>query len=435
MQKSKIFLITSREFFLRVRKRSFILMTILTPLLFASLMILPSLIMFLSTEESDKEILVIDHSQITEPYFQEGKGFTFTFDANANLEKLKKEFPQQLHAIVEISPLDSMQNVTVRSYSIKQLSLESKMAIEKYIEAALVERKIDSYSIENLREIIDQVKSSVTIKAFTLSQDGGEKVSVVEATMAISYISGFLIFLFIFIFGSMVMRGVIEEKSNRVVEVILSSVKPFELMMGKIVGVGLVAIVQFTIWIVLTLGIVTLLQLFIPMESFTEIDPNMVAAAPELSQNFVEELLGALLSLPLMTILLLFIFYFVFSYLLYGALFAAVGSAVDNESDTQQLVFPITIPLLVGLFIMIHTLQHPDSAISYWGSIIPFTSPMVMMSRIPYGVPFGELLLSMALLLLTFLLMVKFSAKIYRVGILMYGKKPSIKEVIKWIKY
>lgn len=435
MKKSKIALIISREFLLRVRKKSFILMTILSPLLFASLMVVPTLIMMISTGEGGKEILIVDHSQITEPYFFNNKEFTFIFDSNADVEAIKKEFPKDLFAVVEISPLDSLNNVTARSFSPKQLSLDNKLSIERAIEKAIEENKLDSYSIENLREIIDQVKSKVNIKAFTLSEDGDEKVSVVEATMGISYVTGFLIYLFIFMFGSMVMRGVIEEKSNRVVEVILSTVKPFELMMGKIVGIGLVALLQFTIWIVLTLAIISAVQIFLPTPDLSQLDSTIVAATTDMSPNFVGEVLEALASIPILQILIFFILYFIFGYLLYAALFAAVGSAVDNESDTQQLIFPITIPLIIGLFIMIHTFQNPDSSLSFWGSVIPFTSPMVMMSRIPYGVPFWELALSILLLVATFLLLVKISAKIYRVGILMYGKKPTIKEIFKWIKY
>ncbi|MBP9584772.1 MAG: ABC transporter permease, partial [Bacteroidales bacterium] len=284
---------------------------------------------------------------------------------------------------------------------------------------------------------------------FTLDKEGGEKRSMVEIYMVIAYVASLLIYMFIFMFGSMVMRGVIEEKTTRIIEVIVSSVKPFELMLGKILGVGSVALLQFTIWILLSVGIVSVAQTFLGEDSLastaqmtqtiagsqvTDLD-NVTMAISEDSTPF-QEIMSALGSVNFVEVILSFLAYFILGYLLYAALFAAVGSAVDNEADTQQLVLPVTLPLIIGLFLMMHTFQHPGSSLSFWGSMIPFTSPMVMMARIPFGdVPLWELALSLALLLGTFLFMTYVSAKIYRVGILMYGKKPSWKEIIKWLKY
>ncbi|MPN14946.1 putative protein YhaP [bioreactor metagenome] len=260
---------------------------------------------------------------------------------------------------------------------------------------------------------------------------------MVEINMAISYIASFLIYMFIFMFGSMVMRGVIDEKSNRVVEVIISSVKPFELMLGKILGVGAVALLQFLIWILLTVGIVFGAQAImgVDLSAAGSSIPGAVPDGVPIAGGAMGDIFAALAGLNYVYIVLSFLAYFLLGYLLYASMFAAVGSAVDNEADTQQLTLPVTLPLIIGLFIMIHTFRFPDSTLSFWGSMIPFTSPMVMMARVPFGVPDWELALSIVLLLLTFLFMTFLSGKIYRVGILSYGKKATWKDLMKWLKY
>ena len=248
------------------------------------------------------------------------------------------------------------------------------------------------------------------------------------------------VYVLIFMFGSMVMRSVIEEKTTRIIEVIVSSVKPFQIMMGKILGVASVALVQFFIWIVFTLIIVTVAGSLLGLDQAAQ---TVAAVSPEVPveqitavvQDEGDGFIQALKDVNYAGIVACFIIYFVLGYLLYSSMFAAVGAAVDNEADTQQLVLPITMPLIIGLFMMLHTFQYPDSALSFWGSVIPFTSPMVMMARIAYGVPAWELALSIGVLVLTFVAMAYLSGKIYRVGILMYGKKPGWKEIYKWLKY
>jgi len=296
---------------------------------------------------------------------------------------------------------------------------------------------------------LKDIKTNVSIKTFTIGEEGDEKVGMVEIYMAIAYISSFMIYMFIFMFGSMVMRGVIEEKTNRIVEVIISSVKPFELMLGKILGVGSVALLQFIIWVGLTVGIIFGVSSFIGVDKLAGNEQvtssvmggagagDMASVTASLSENSspMNDVLSALSGVDFVSIILAFLAYFILGYLLYASMFAAVGSAVDNEADTQQLIFPVTLPLIIGLFIMIHTFQYPDSTLSFWGSMIPFTSPMVMMARAPFGVPVWEMALSIGLLFGTFLFMTYVSAKIYRVGILMYGKKATFKDLIKWLKY
>ncbi|MEA4867791.1 MAG: ABC transporter permease [Rikenellaceae bacterium] len=448
MKNNKLFLIISREFLIRVRKKSFIIMTILTPILFAALIILPSLIMTLSSGKTGQQILVVDHSGLCEPFFNDTEEFIYTFDQQADVAGIKKSFPDNLYALVEISEPDSSLNVAVSALSSKQLNLDAKSEIERNVKNALEKHKLERYNIENLEQIIKEINTKVSVKTFTVTESGDEKVAMVEIYMGIAYIASFMIYMFIFMFGSMVMRGVIEEKTTRIVEVIVSSVRPFQLMLGKILGVGSVAMLQFLIWILLTVAITAGVQSIIGFDKIAGTTPEIanvagaqgtelagVVNAAQTDSGVAGEIFSALSSVPVTGIVVSFILYFLLGYLLYAAMFAAVGSAVDNEADTQQLIFPVTLPLILGLFIMIHTFQHPDSALSFWGSMIPFTSPMVMMARVPFGVPFWELALSVGLLAVTFLFMTYVSAKIYRVGILMYGKKPNFKDLYKWLKY
>lgn len=281
--------------------------------------------------------------------------------------------------------------------------------------------------------------------------------------MIVGYIGGFLIYFFIFLFGSQVMRGVIEEKTNRIVEIVVSSVRPFQLMMGKIIGIGLVGLTQFGLWVVLTLIIVTGAKPLIAPQMTTpaaqEINAQSIMesqsanqampfqgaasqqAAANQSSNDVSQNLGAqhlfeaLQDINFVLIIGVFIFFFLGGYLLYGSLFAAIGSAVDNETDTQQFMLPITIPLILAIIVLVSGISNPQGGIAFWFSIIPFTSPILMMARLPFGVPEWQVLLSMALLVLTFMGTTWLSAKIYRTGILMYGKKVNYKELWKWIRY
>ena len=286
--------------------------------------------------------------------------------------------------------------------------------------------KLSLYNITDLDRILAEVKSDVQITTLTLT-DEGEKEESAEIYMALSYIMSLLIYMFIFMFGNMVMRGVIEEKSGRIVEVIVSSVKSVELMIGKILGIALVALTQFLIWVVLTLVLVTVAGFLMGGDIVGTMESADVAGMGSILKGISEIRFGY--------VLICFLIYFVLGYLLYAGMFAAVGAAVDNEADTSQLSMPVTIPLILGLFLMIPTFQNPTGQLAFWASIVPFTSPMVMMARIPFGVvPFWELALSILLLFATFIFMAVISAKIYKVGILTYGKKASFKDLWKWIK-
>ncbi len=441
MGKSKISIIIAREFAVRVKKKSFIFTTILTPLLFAALMVVPSLIAMYSGGEEGQKVAVIDDSGIVMPYMESDGQVIFTEVTDATIDELKRDFDNlDYFAVVGISQLDSSKNVSVVTYSKKQMNMDMQSRIARNVEAAVEDYKLKGYGIPQLEQIMEDVESDVKVKTFTLDEAGEEKASKVEIFMIIGYVGSFLIYMFIFMFGSMVMRSVIEEKTTRIIEVIVSSVKPFQIMMGKILGVASVALTQFFIWIVITFSIVMVAGSALGLDdaaqtmavTSSEIPVEQITAAME-SEG--DGFLQALKDINYVQIIGCFVIYFVLGYLLYSSMFAAVGAAVDNEADTQQLVLPVTMPLIIGLFLMLHTFQYPDSALSFWGSVIPFTSPMVMMARIAYGVPVWELALSIGVLVVTFVGMAYLSGKIYRVGILMYGKKPGWKEIWKWLKY
>ena len=474
MGKNKIGSIIGREFSIRVKKRSFILTTILTPLLFAGLMLVPGLIAYYTaSSQESKKISVYDATGVVEGKLNSNDAISFSYISSEDIQRVKNEIKQSGDEnlfLLTINSQDSVKGVAVSLFSAKAVGMELEGSIERCIKDAVEEYKLGQYDIPNLKEVIAGIRTDVNISAFTLEENSeDEKESHVGIYMAIGYVASFMIYMFIFMFGSMVMRSVIEEKTTRIVEVIISSVKPFQLMMGKILGVAAVARTQFFIWIVLTVVIIfgvtaaiggdgvkamagSTVQMSAVQQMATE---NMQANGVDVAQvlnsvqtpdveeagaeqegfsNFYSKISGMLEGVNFVKIILCFVIYFALGYLLYASLFAAVGSAVDNEADTQQLIMPITIPLIVGLFIMMHTFQSPDSALSVWASIIPFTSPMVMMARIAYDVPTWQLLLSIALLLGTFVGFAYLSGKVYRIGILMYGKKANWKDIAKWLR-
>ena len=449
MKLSNIGLIIGREYSTRVKKKSFILLTILTPLLMALLMVVPVLISLYSGE--DRQVIsIVDNSGLLEDYFESDKNTEYRFlPVETTQESLKQSFATyDSGTVLYVSPLDEEGNASVSAYSKEPLGMESKMSLEKKINTALRDAKLKKLDIDNFDEIMDKVRTETKIDAYTLDDSGKEKKDSVGLYMIIAYVLSFLIYMFVFLFGSMVMRGVIEEKTNRIVEVIVSSVSSFELMMGKIIGVALVALTQFAIWVLLLGGITMGLSGIVSGKMAEKVAETTVAMneSPLSNANIntvdmgdlgeISDILNQISQINFGYIIFCFLIYFLLGYLLYAALFAAVGSAVDNEADTNQLSLPITIPLMIGLFIMLHTFQHPSSSLSVWASIIPFTSPMVMLARIPFGsVPSWQLILSIVLLAVTFVAIAYVSAKIYKVGILTYGKKATFKDLFKWLKY
>ena len=467
MNLHKLGIVIQREYLNKVKKKSFLLITFLTPLLFAGIAILPSLIMY-GTKEQAKQVGVVDRSGIVLPYLESGEVLAYKdLGAGADVDAIKGDLGAAgIDILLTISPLDSVsKSVTADTYSVKPLGMDSSSSIESRINDAVEAYRIDSYGIENLEEIMHSVHSNVHVHSYTISESGEEKISESGVYMAISMILGMALYMFIALFSGMVMSSVIEEKSSRVVEVLVSSVKATELMFGKIIGVALVALTQFLLWIVLTVlllavagGIIGKDKIMGMMqdESTTEMmqqmataegihpgdlslgetlpaaaDSTAVAAGEPSSMSVIMSTLG---NIDLGQIILAFLVYFIFGYLLYASLFAAIGSAGENEGDTTQLQIPVTIPLLLGFFIALYAFKAPDSSLVFWGSMIPFTSPIVMLARIPFGVPGWELALSMVLLVVTFALCAWASAKIYKVGILMYGKKSTFKDLWKWMK-
>ena len=439
----KIFLIIEREFLTRVKKKSFIITTILVPLLMAGVMVGMFLIQTIKDDEK-KKIVVIDQSGLATAAFENTENITFDFRPDISLDSLKANFKEEkLYAIVSISELTGQKNQPIVDiYSFKQINLDVQRQVGRSMEQAVEEYKLNSYDIQGLDTIMASIKTNLNVKLFVWDDAGKEKVSNAGLNMGISYVLTFIIYFFIFLFGNMVMTGVIEEKSSRIIEVIVSSVKPFQLMMGKIIGIASVGLLQFLIWIILTFGLVLGVQSFFLKPSPEAITQTMgQGVVPEemmqqvLQDPAVNDIIASIASINFVPIILSFFFFFLFGYLLYASMFAAVGSAVEKEADTQQLVLPITIPLMIGLFLMLHTFQYPNSSLSFWSSMVPFTSPMVMMARVPFGVPLWEIALSLSLLFITFVGMAWFAGKIYRTGILMYGKKPSLKEMWKWLKY
>ena len=452
--------IIGREYMTRVKKKSFLLTTFLGPVFFAAMCILPSVIMFMTTDKG-KEVAVVDQSGIVMPYMTSNETTTYTDYTGMPVDSAKAVCNELgLDALVVVSPLDSVnRTVTVDAYSGKPMSMDMKESISARVNEAVEEYRLESYRIEGLKQIIEDVKADVSVSTFTLDDSGEEKITSSEVYMIISLVLSIIIYMFIAMFSAMVMQSVIEEKSSRVVEVLVSSVKATELMFGKIIGVACVALTQFFLWVVLTAVLVVAFGSFVGFDAITEsanvqteqmaqmtegmgVDPaaldatgmNMQVTMPEEGSNEMAAVIETVKDINYPLILVSFVVYFVLGYLLYASLFAAIGSAVENEADTQQLQLPVTIPLLLAFFIAFYAFKSPDSQVVFWGSIIPFTSPIVMLARIPFGVPAWELALSIVLLVLTFMLIAYLSAKIYKIGILMFGKKTSFKDLYKWLK-
>lgn len=440
-------IIIKREYLNRVKKKSFLVITFLGPILFAAMCILPSVIM-MATKEESKTIAVVDRSGIVLPYLTDSETVVFRdYSSAPSVDSLKNRMKNEdFDAILSISTLDSVnRSLSAEAFSEKPLGMDMTGYIEGKINDAVENYRISTYDIENLEAIMSSVKSDLHLESFTIDESGKESISESEVYMIVSMLLGMIIYMFIAIFGGMVMSSVIEEKASRVVEVLVSSVKSTELMFGKIIGVALVALTQFLLWIVLTLAIIGIAggvmgeSILSSASDTTELvntmsTPETVMAMEAMQESGASAFLTTLGNLNYTQILVSFVLFFIFGYLLYASLFAAIGSAVENEGDTQQLQIPLTIPLLLGFFIALYAFRAPDSSIVFWGSMIPFTSPIVMLARIPFGVPVWELVLSMILLILTFVACAWVSAKIYKVGILMYGKKSTFKDLWKWLR-
>ena len=451
MKIRNIGIIISREYLTRVKKKSFLLTTFLVPVLFAAMCILPSVIMFMA-KETGKKVAVVDASGLVMPYLTDTETIDYTDYSTESADSMKSSFSSlDLDALVVVSELDTVgRTVTVASYSDKPLSVDMKESIQSKVNEAVEDYRLSLYEVSDLKQIMAEVESDITMSTFTLDETGEEKITSSEVYMMISMLLSIVIYMFIAMFSGMVMQSVIEEKASRVVEVLVSSVKATELMFGKIIGVACVALTQFFLWILLTAVLVGGFSAFVGFDSImgdpaqTEQMMEMAgqmggismedAAAMAQDESEMGAVLSTLRDLNYVQLIVAFIVYFALGYLLYASFFAAIGSAVENEADTNQLQMPVTVPLLLAFFIALYAFKSPDSPIVFWGSMIPFTSPIVMLARIPFGVPAWELGLSIALLALTFVACAWMSAKIYKIGILMFGKKTTFKDLWKWLK-
>ena len=455
---SKVKHIIAREYITRVRKKAFIVMTILGPILFAAMMIVPVWITQLE-DQDEKKIMVVEYDRFGMPVpdslmvfrgvFKNKPLLKFEYlgDLSENqVEALAAESGYYAFLMIRHNVIFSGQDVSVEMLAKEHPSLGIEMHITNALESYLQNRKLLTYDVPP--EVVKSLKSNVSLATKKLDKDGFKEQGNINVKRIVGYVSSLLIYMFIFYFGAQVMRGVVEEKTSRIIEVVVTSVKPFQLMLGKIIGIGLVGLTQFLAWILLTIGLYAGASSYVlksqleqlqteqtPTELFGEqagVTNMEEATPPEIDMSGILDMVK---EIDIFLVLTLFIFFFLAGYLLYASLFAAIGSAVDSETDTQQFMFPVTIPLILAIIVMANAISNPSGQVAFWFSMIPFTSPIIMMARIPFGVPTPQIIASMGILILSFLFFTWLSAKIYRTGILMYGKKVNFKEMIKWMRY
>lgn len=439
---SKISLIIQREYLTRVRKKSFIIMTIAGPLLMGGLI---AFFIYLSLNQGNKvsDVLVIDDTGMLAQRMPESKTVLFTKDT-LPLEIAREVFNSEKYYGILYIPSNALAKPdSITLFTEKQPNLTVVSYIESKLQQQMEEYKLNEAGIR--KEVLDSIKTRVSLVQKPVSRTGEDKEFSAGITAGVGFAGGLLIYLFVFMYGVQVMRGVMEEKSNRIVEVMISSVKPFQLMMGKIIGIALVGLTQFLLWVILTGGVSSVVSAVMvgkgdkfneKMEQLQQLSDEKQdiekTSAVKMAQPEILRLLG---SLNIPKLLLTFVFYFLGGYLLYSALFAAIGAAVDSETDTQQFMLPITIPLIFAYIVSTIVMTNPESKLGYWFSIIPFTSPVVMMVRMPFDPPWIDIVISMLSLIAGFLFTTWIAARIYRTGILMYGKKVTYRELGKWLFY
>ena len=442
--KNKTLLIISREYLTRIQKKSFIIITILMPILLVAMIVLPVMLVQISENKKFSKILVVDESEIFINNFTDDNHYSFSYQSG-DIEQIKNEaFDQGYDVVLQILP--NTQSLKSNIFYKKNLPSGLQYDIESQMDDIFFNQLLrDSLHIELARfEQLQQIAKaeSTTIQ---ITDKGIEKEHDAEINQLFGMMCGLIIYFIIILFASQVLRGVLEEKSNRIVEVLISSVKPTQLLIGKIVGIALVGLTQLAIWVVLSLGILGGVQLAAP-NLFSKDTVEQVATTASTGEMLPDnadltvapdnifEMIQNYFSVSFGTIILSFIFFFVVGYLIYSTLYAATGSVVDNESDSQQYTMPITIPLILAIVFVPSISTNPDGALAFWLSMIPLTSPIAMMVRLPSGVPAWELILSMGLALAFLVFCIWFAAKVYRIGIMTYGKKPSWKTIFKWLK-
>ena len=443
---NKTFLILRQEYLKRVKKKSFIILTLLVPMLFIGMF---ALIIFLSVHNDNLErtIAVYDESSMFMGKLEQEELTRFHFVPREEFERLQANIKESRFYALLYIPDDIYTSNQAQLTSEKQLPIELSEQISRklsrFIENEKRQKILSGTGIPDLDEQLASTRTSVRLTTLKMSDKGTARESSSEVAFIASYAMGFIIYFFVFMYGAMVMRSVMEEKKNRIVEVIISSVKPVQLMAGKIIGTALVGLTQVAIWIALALIFVFSIGILFPPETSQQMGQSFMesrqAAGPafpvETGDNQINNILGLIGNLNIPLILFSFIFYFLGGYLMYSSLLGAVGAAVDNDEDSQQMVFPITLPLILSIMLLFPIARNPEGPVAFWASMIPFTSPVAMLARVPYGIPTWELLLSMFLLILTTIGAIGAASKIYKTGLLMYGKKVNLKELIKWLRY
>ncbi|MDO9274897.1 MAG: ABC transporter permease [Lutibacter sp.] len=433
----KLKLIIKREFLAKVKNKSFIVMTVLSPLMVVGLF---SLIIFLNEKNAEeiRTIAFVDESQQFSDAFEDSDAVKYVDLTSLGIEQAREKTKEFYYGLLVIPKSDSLNELSngITFFSNDTPSLTVLGSIESKLE-----KKIRNLKIEQLQIDVDKIKSIETKVTIAAENFSGEKSSKIGSLLRMFAGGGFgyLIFMFIIIYGTSVMRSVIEEKTSRIIEVIISSVKPFQLMMGKIIGNAMAGILQFIIWMVIGGILLFAVTLYFGVgdvsSSSAQMAPEMVQQMQSSTNNDLQLALQEIKNLPILTMFFSFIIYFLGGYLIYSSIYAAIGAAVDSETDTQQFMMPVLMPLVIAIYVGFSVIENPHGPIALAFSLFPLTSPIVMLMRIPFGVPWWQLITSIALLIVTFIGMVWFAAKIYRVGILMYGKKPSYKEIYKWLKY
>ena len=435
---NKIWIIIQREFMTRVKKKSFILLTILMPFIFAALIMVP---LMLATIEGDeqKTVMVIDKTGRYVGSLKSTANYAFVPTADNKDEYYTDD--SEVEAVVQITDDLAQNPKAVTIYSPREVKAELLGYVETCLGEQVRREKLTAYNIPELEDILEDVQTEFHVATVKRNAEGDETSSNTYIAMAAGFIFTFLIYMFVMSYGGMVMQSVMEEKTNRIVELMVSSVKPFQLMMGKIIGVALVGFVQLAIWgvmlsiILLVCGSVFGLSAAPNVPAVAGADAQMAAVAQQAASGEAAEIMSALMGLPYAELGIMFVLYFVGGYLLYASFFAAVGASINAQEDSSQFIMPVVLIMVFGLYAAMYSAENTNGPLAFWASMFPLTSPIVMMVRIPFGVPWWEEVLSLGLLFATSVAFVWLSARIYRVGILMYGKKPSIREMLKWVRW
>ena len=413
---NKTMLIIRREYLTRVKKKSFILLTLLMPFIFAALIFVP-LALSLIKDGSDKTVYVVDPGDHYAPLFQNGGGWTFSRQPKDDAAFYDKD--SGVEAVILINGDPATDDQALQIHSRNQVPADLVAIVENTVGNQVRQDKLAAYGIDSLDRIIADVQKPVHAITMQRDSDGSTKITNADIATAAGFLFTFLIYMFVMSYGAMVMQSVMEEKTNRIVELMVSAVSPFQLMLGKIVGIALVGLTQLAVWVLMLTAILT-------------------AAGQMFGTGGTGEatmMLSALMNLPFFEITLLFILFVIGGYLLYASLFAAIGASINAQEDAQQFMTPMIVIMVFAMYAGLYSAENTNGPLAFWSSMFPLTSPIVMMVRIPHGVPLWQELLSLGLLFGTCLACVWISGKIYRIGILLYGKKPNLKEMVKWIRY